>query len=69
MVWGGISRGGRTYLNIVMTGVMADVRYRGEILNIYARPYAGAIGAYFLLMNDNARPHRVNYPDVIKCVP
>ena len=52
-----------------MTGVMAGVRYREEILNVYARSYAGAIGAYFLLMNDNARPHRVNYPDVIKCVP
>ncbi|GFV06521.1 transposable element Tcb2 transposase [Trichonephila clavipes] len=38
-------------------------RHRGnsdccEILDPYARPYAGAIGNDFILMDDNARPPR-----------
>ena len=58
MVWAGISRCGRTDLHIVMRGMMTGVRYRDEILDIYVRPYAGAIGPQFILMDDNARPHR-----------
>ena len=54
----GISRGGRTHLQIVMRGMMTGVRYRDEILDIYVRPYAGAVGPQFILMDDNARPHR-----------
>ena len=37
---------------------MTGVRYRNEILDVYVRPYAGAVGPEFILMNDNARPHR-----------
>ncbi|GFT79431.1 transposable element Tcb2 transposase [Trichonephila clavipes] len=33
-------------------------RYRDEILDPYVRPYAAAIGNDFILMDDNARPHR-----------
>ena len=58
MVWVGISRGGRTYLHIVMRGMMTGVRHRDEILDVYVRPYAGAIGPQFILMDDNARRHR-----------
>ena len=54
MVWAGISRGGRTYLHIVMRGTMTGVRCRDEILDIYVRPYSGAIGPQFILMDDNA---------------
>ena len=54
----GISRGGRTHLHIVMRGMMTGVRYRDEIMDIYVRPYAGAIGPQFILMDDNARTHR-----------
>ncbi|KAL0200740.1 hypothetical protein M9458_003927, partial [Cirrhinus mrigala] len=43
MVWGGIS------LGISL--------YRDEILRPLVRPYAGAVGPGFLLMQDNARPH------------
>ncbi|KAI3368431.1 hypothetical protein L3Q82_025444, partial [Scortum barcoo] len=50
MVWGGISLGGRTALH-------AAIRYRDEILRPLVRPYAGAVGPGFLLMQDNARPH------------
>ncbi|KAI3375549.1 hypothetical protein L3Q82_003876 [Scortum barcoo] len=32
-------------------------RYRDEILRPLVRPYAGAVGPGFLLMQDNARPH------------
>ena len=58
MVWAGISRGGRTDLHIVMRGMMTDVRYRDEILDVYVAPYAGTIGPQFIVMDDNARPHR-----------
>ena len=58
MVWAGISRGGRTDLHIVMRDMMTGVRYRDEILDVYVRPYAGAIGPQFILMDNNARPRR-----------
>ena len=58
MVWAGISRGGRTDLHIVMRGMMTGLRYRDEILDIYVRPYGGAIGSQFILIDDNARPRR-----------
>ena len=44
MVWAGISIGGRTDLHIVMRGMQTYVRYRDDILDVYVRPYAGAIG-------------------------
>ena len=34
------------------------MRYRVEILDAYVRPHAAAIGNNFILMDDNARPHR-----------
>ncbi|KAI3357866.1 hypothetical protein L3Q82_016261, partial [Scortum barcoo] len=46
MVWGGISLGGRTALHVLARGSLTLVR-----------PYAGAVGPGFLLMQDNARPH------------
>ncbi|GFU57308.1 uncharacterized protein TNCV_3634941 [Trichonephila clavipes] len=52
MVWTGISLGGHTDMHV--TGVI----YRDEILDPYVRPYAGAIGNDFILMDDNARTHR-----------
>ena len=36
------------------------MRYVNEILDVYVPPYAGAIGADFILMDDNARPHRAH---------
>lgn len=58
MVWGGINRDGRTDLHVLERGTMTGVRYRDEILDVYVRPYAGAVGPEFILMDDNARPHR-----------
>jgi hypothetical protein len=34
------------------------VRYRDEILHPIVRPYAGAVGDGFILMDDHCRPHR-----------
>ncbi|GBM73988.1 hypothetical protein AVEN_121796-1 [Araneus ventricosus] len=58
MVWAGISLGGHTELHVFHAGTMTGVRYRDEILDPYVRPYTGAIGKDFILMDDNARPHR-----------
>ncbi|GFS54708.1 uncharacterized protein TNCV_2749661 [Trichonephila clavipes] len=37
---------------------VTGLRYRDEILDPYVHPYAAAIGNDFILMDDNARPHR-----------
>jgi hypothetical protein len=34
------------------------VRYRVEILDVYVKPYAGAVDSEFILMGGNARHHR-----------
>jgi transposase len=58
MVWGGISLDGSTDLYVIRNGSLNAVRYRDEILDPIVRPFAGAIGDDFILMDDNARPHR-----------
>ena len=60
MVWAGISMQGKTDLHIIENGTLMAVRYVNEILDVYVRPYAGTIGADFILMDDNARPHRAH---------
>ena len=57
MVWGGLSLDGHTDLQVLQGGTLTAVRYRDEILGPIVRPYAGAIGPQFLLMQDNARLH------------
>ena len=39
------------------------VRYRDKILHPIVRPYAGACGPGFIMMDDNARPHRARVVD------
>ncbi|GFT11009.1 DDE_3 domain-containing protein [Trichonephila clavipes] len=39
-------------------GTLTGMKYRNKILDPYVHPYASAIGNYFILMEDNARPHR-----------
>ncbi|GFW66029.1 transposable element Tcb2 transposase [Trichonephila clavipes] len=58
MVWSGISLGSHTDLHVFQGGTLTVVRYRNKILDPYIHLYAGAIGNDFLLMYDNARPHR-----------
>ncbi|GFV66111.1 uncharacterized protein TNCV_1649231 [Trichonephila clavipes] len=55
---GEISLGGHTDLHVFHGGTITGLRYRDEILDPYVRPYAAAIGNDFILMDDNARPHR-----------
>ena len=63
MVWGGISRGGRTYPHIVIKGMTTGLCYRDDILDVYVRQYAGAIGPQFVLKDDNAR---INHAMVVE---
>ncbi|GBM29828.1 hypothetical protein AVEN_48276-1 [Araneus ventricosus] len=58
MVWAGIWSVGYTDPHVFHGGTLTGVRYRDEILDSYVRPYACAIGNEFILMDDNARPHR-----------
>ena len=58
MVWGGISFDGVTDLYVIQNGALTGVRYTHEIIDVYVRPFAGAVGDNFVLMDDNARPHR-----------
>ncbi|GFW28052.1 transposable element Tcb2 transposase [Trichonephila clavipes] len=54
--------GSRTDLhvqNVTMTGHI----YRDVILEQHVRLFRGAMGAEFLFMDDNARPHRANIVD------
>lgn len=57
MVWGGICLDGRTDLLVIDRGALTAVRYRDEVLHPVVRPFAGALGPDFVLMQDNARPH------------
>ena len=58
LVWGGVSYDGPTDLYIFQNGALTGLSYQNEILHAYVRPYAGAVGQDFILMDDNARPHR-----------
>ncbi|GFU22919.1 uncharacterized protein TNCV_4625561 [Trichonephila clavipes] len=58
LVWAGISLGDPTYLHVFHGGTVTGLRYRDKILDPYVRSYAAAIGNDFILMDDNARPHR-----------
>ncbi|GBM63305.1 hypothetical protein AVEN_186125-1 [Araneus ventricosus] len=58
MVWAGIMLDGRTPLHVFERGTVTGVRYRDEILEPYVRLFRGAVGREFILMDDNARPHR-----------
>ena len=57
MVWAGISIDGKTDLHVI-AGNLSGVRYRDEILHPIVRPYPGAVGDGFILMDDNGRHHR-----------
>ncbi|KFM63069.1 Transposable element Tcb1 transposase, partial [Stegodyphus mimosarum] len=63
MVWAGISLGYRTDLHIFKRGSLTAVRYRDEVLEPIVRLYAAAVGPTFVLMDDNARPHRADIVD------
>ncbi|KFM65811.1 Transposable element Tcb1 transposase, partial [Stegodyphus mimosarum] len=59
LIWGGIILGSRTDLH-VQIGTMTSQIDRDVILEQYVRLFQGAMGAQFVFMDDNARPHRAN---------
>ncbi|GFY33294.1 transposable element Tcb1 transposase [Trichonephila clavipes] len=63
MVWAKISLRYRTDLHISKRGSVMAVRYRDEVLEPIVRLYAAAVGPTFVLMDDNARPHRADIVD------
>ena len=58
MVWARISAQGKTDLHVIDNGTLTALRYVNEILDVYVRPYAGAVGENLILMDDNACAHR-----------
>ncbi|GBM02766.1 hypothetical protein AVEN_40832-1 [Araneus ventricosus] len=58
MVLAGIMLDGRKPLHVFERGTVTDVMYRDEILEPYVRLFRGAVGPEFILMDDNAWPHR-----------
>ncbi|GFX65563.1 transposable element Tcb1 transposase [Trichonephila clavipes] len=62
LVWGGVILGSRTdqhVQSVTMTGHI----YWDVILKQHIRLFRGAMGAEFLFMDDNARPHHANIVD------
>ncbi|GFY25175.1 transposable element Tc3 transposase [Trichonephila clavipes] len=62
LVWGGIILGSRTDLHVQSVTKTGPI-YRDVILGQHVRMFRGAMGAEFLFMDDNARPHRANVVD------
>ncbi|GFW86171.1 transposable element Tc3 transposase [Trichonephila clavipes] len=62
LVWGGTILGSRTDLHVQSVTMTGHI-YRDVILEQHVRLFRGAMGAEFLFMNDNARPHRANIVD------
>ena len=58
MVRAGISLAGLTDLHVFYGGNLTGVRYRDEIFDAFVRSYAAAIVNDFILMYENAQPHR-----------
>ncbi|GFX91586.1 DUF1758 domain-containing protein [Trichonephila clavipes] len=63
MVRAGISLGYHTDLHIFKQGSVTAVRYRDEVLEPIVRLYAATVNPTFVLMDDNARPHRADIVD------
>ena len=61
MVWAGIGVNGKTDLYVIENGTSTTLRYCIGILDHFVRPYAGAIGPEFILIDDNAHPHRTHF--------
>ncbi|GFX35264.1 transposable element Tcb1 transposase [Trichonephila clavipes] len=62
LIWGGIILGSRTDLHVQSVTMIGHI-YPDVILEQHVRLFRGAMGAEFLFMDDNARPHRANIID------
>ncbi|GFT14349.1 MPN domain-containing protein CG4751 [Trichonephila clavipes] len=65
LLWGGIILGSRNDLHVQSVTITGHI-YRDVILEQHVRLFRGAMGAEFLFMDDNARPHRASIVD--KCL-
>ncbi|GFY18958.1 transposable element Tcb2 transposase [Trichonephila clavipes] len=54
MVWASIMVDGSTNLHFFDMGSVTAERYRDEVLQPYVRLFRGAVGPYFICMDDNA---------------
>ncbi|GFT77716.1 transposable element Tc3 transposase [Trichonephila clavipes] len=61
-VWEGIILGSRTDLHVQSVTMTGHI-YRDVILEQHVRLFRGAMGAEFLFMHENARPHHANIVD------
>ncbi|GFW74744.1 transposable element Tcb1 transposase [Trichonephila clavipes] len=61
-VWGGIIVVSRTDLHVQSVTMTGHI-YRDVILEQHVRLFRSIMGAEFLFMDDNARPHRANIVD------
>ncbi|GFT98985.1 transposable element Tcb1 transposase [Trichonephila clavipes] len=62
LIWGGIILGSRTDVHVQSVTMTSQI-YRDVILEKHVCLFRGAMGAVFLFMDDNARPHRANIVD------
>ncbi|GFU64874.1 transposable element Tc3 transposase [Trichonephila clavipes] len=62
LVWGGSILGSRTDLHVQSVTMTGHI-YRDVVLEQHVRLFRGAMGAEFLFMDDNARPHHANIVD------
>ncbi|GFU67954.1 transposable element Tcb2 transposase [Trichonephila clavipes] len=62
LVWGGIILGSRTDLHVPNVRKIGHI-YWDVILEQHVLLFWGTMGAEFLFMDDNARPHRANIVD------
>lgn len=60
---GGVRIQGKTGLHIFQNGPVTGVRYRDEILDPNVRSCHGAVRPVFILLDDNATPHRARSVD------
>ncbi|GFU05304.1 transposable element Tcb1 transposase [Trichonephila clavipes] len=63
LVRGGIILGSRTGLNVQSVTMTGYIYLTTSIREQHVRLFRGAMGAEFLFMDDNARPHRANIVD------
>ena len=59
MIWAGISDNGKSNA-VFIEGNMTGRRYIDQVLRPEVVPFAQNHGTRFILMDDNARPHRAN---------
>ncbi|GFW98387.1 cubilin [Trichonephila clavipes] len=62
LIWGGINLGSRTDPHIQSVKMTGHI-YQDVILEQHVRLFRDAMGAEFLFLDDNARPHRANIVD------